>query len=151
MLYNCYRLSPYVFHVSQGIAQYLPKAPLSWGIARLCWKHAACIATQIAVSFYRAIGVSQLYCCKSRFKMTLTKPAEVYMNIWKTISIFGHPSHQPSRPGAREKMFMFIGPRPPCWETPHHPSSHRTKMFMFVCLSFPTKGFSDSLIRSLGC
>ena len=28
-----------------------PKAPLSWGIARLWWKHAASIATQAAVSF----------------------------------------------------------------------------------------------------
>ena len=27
-----------------------PKAPLSWGIAELCWNHAASIAAQAAVS-----------------------------------------------------------------------------------------------------
>ena len=52
------------FHVSQGISLYpeRAKAPLpSWGIAKLCWKHAASITTQAAVSFLsRYRGYSSL-------------------------------------------------------------------------------------------
>ena len=42
--------------------------PLSWSIARLCWKHTDSIAAQATVSFLCAIGVSQLYCRESHWK-----------------------------------------------------------------------------------
>ena len=46
----------------------------------VCWKHAASIAAQAAVSFplLRAIGgVSQLYCCESQLVSNATKEKNV--------------------------------------------------------------------------
>ena len=55
-LYYRYGLSPDIFHVSHGIALYQPRPKFRY--RELCWKHAASIATQAAITSrsYRTIG-----------------------------------------------------------------------------------------------
>ena len=66
-----YRLMFFLYH---KVSRYTPPRPhLSWGIARLCWKHATSIPAQAAVSPIAPEGVSKLYCRKSRFKTTLSQ------------------------------------------------------------------------------
>ena len=80
--------------MSHRVSHHTPQPPpLSWGVARLCGKHAASIAAQAAVLFLsRHRGVSQLYCRKSRIKTTLSiKPVSPNLAnswVWAFLSMY---------------------------------------------------------------